>query len=201
MSGSAANHYAMINKLSAIAEVSGTTGTRSQQEQPPPAYADFMMLFAPYVVAAILFITALVVMTAGKVRTAKINAAMLVLALFAAAIPMVLRSMNRGVNTVMQASPAEAPVNVRIDHSGDDAVLVHWETIRPQSGFVRYAPVGVEPGRMRTVGNVREKATIHEVLLRGLESGATYEVEIVSGSTWYGVSGKPITFTFSRNGP
>jgi len=201
MTDVAANHYAMINKLSAVADSPVTAETHTEQGAPSTPYVDFVMLFAPYVIAVVLFITALVVMTAGKLRSAKINAGMLVLALFAAAIPMVLSSMSRGVGNVMQASPGEEPINVRIDHSDSDSVLVHWETAKPQSGFVRYGTALVDSDQMRVVGNVREKSTIHEVILHSLESGATYKLEIVSGSTWYGTDGKPITFTFSRNGP
>lgn len=195
----ASNYYVTIGELSTATEQQNPTYTE-QNAKSPYIWTPYLA-YAPFVVSGFLFIAAFAIMVSGKLRSARINMGMFVVALFAAAIPAVLGFMNQGLGGVIEASPAEQPRNVRIIHVNSQSVTVQWETLTDQPGIVRYATSLSDPTRSTIAGSVKTESMRHEVLVTHLVSGTTYELEILSGKHWYRDGDNPLRFIFFDLGP
>jgi len=118
-----------------------------------------------------------------------------VLALFAAGIPFMMKSLEQGTHQLPKAGPDEIPRNVRVVADVYTSVTIAWNTETPQIGAVRMGTAPFSLSNTFTVNGDEGKAVMkHTVRVDRLEKGKTYEFEVLSGNRWYDDSGKYLQF-------
>ncbi len=187
----ALNHFETIDVLS-VSTTQPPRPTTVAQSSPAESFFGPLAVYSPFVISGLLFVTALVILTAGKFRRARITFGMLVVALFAAAIPAMLTAINSGVNVPTQAAPGETPRNVRISYPQEGTAVIEWDTEKEQIGMVRYGRTLTDPASVSLAGSPVERSTHHVATLTNLEKDQKYEVQVFSGRQWYSAPDSPI---------
>ncbi len=169
-----------------------TPKTDQMVETPvPQTPAEFIWL--PLVIFILLFISASGILLSQKIKNWKKSAVLFLLAFFIAGIPFAISSIREGFSTTTKASPDETPRSVVVREFKQGSVVVSWETDKKGIGAVRYWPDTVPSEAVVKIEHISTQK--HTVVLTGLSAGASYELEIVSGKSWYDNHGVPVRFT------
>lgn len=172
-------------------------------EQNPPEFEDNTLtsMFSPYSTYApvilffLMFVSAFGVLIIYRIRNWKATFTALVIAGFAASIPLVLSSMEQGARQEAHAGPDEVPRHIRIIQRTKDSAVVFWETDAVQYGAVRAGPAPLtEESSTVYISDMGSKVQNHAVTIPKLERGKTYEIEIFSGTHWYENESQPLQF-------
>lgn len=194
--GQYVSHLITVRELTEKVSAAPASETIEQAQQLPSWLSEFFP-YAPYVLSFALFVGVFGVMIMHRVKSFKNIALALLLALFAAGTPAILSYAQLGGGQVTHAGPREQPTDVTVQKISETEAQVNWQTQRTTLGLVRYseAPFTGVGARM-VFGNDQEEVSSHVAKLTALERGQTYELEILSGDTWYDNSGSPIRFVF-----
>lgn len=167
-----------------------------QPKTPIDAFIAPMMVYAPIVVFFVVFITAFLVQIVSRIWSWRQAITAAVIAFFFASIPLVLPSIREGTRFESHAGPEEIPREIRIERRLVSSVSVAWRTDASQRGAVRVYEA-VERNTSRTIiANAGKTATEHQAIISDLKVGKKYEIEILSGKTWYNDNGTRLSFSF-----
>jgi hypothetical protein len=191
-----ANYYLSIAALTPNDGTVKAGNTATRAENNTPNVSPFVM-WAPFGIFFVLFISAFGIMIANKVWNWKRAASALVLSLCLASIPIITISMqNGGISTQSHAGPEEVPRQVMVSKLSFDSVTVSWSTDKESVGAVRYsiAPFNATSAKIIFADNGKSTGK-HSVTITGLKVRGVYEMEIYSNAKWFSDSGKPLKFT------
>jgi len=174
------------------------TVVRTQQVVSPKTLLGFdiaaLASYGPYFLFFALFISALGIQLFGKVRDFRSTVTALVIALLLAATPMVINRLNeQGTQQFTKAGPDEVPRAVKIEQVGSSSITVSWKTDAQKSGSVRFGPVPLSEETSQVyIANSGIVGTHHTAVINAVKPNRVYELEILSGATWYNFNGKPL---------
>lgn len=194
-----ASYYATVSELT-NAEKMNQTSQATQSEE--PARETSLLPLTPFVITAVLFLAVLVLWSIRKAKSTKLMVATLVLVLFAASIPSVLKYVQTGSRQQTNATLSPIPRNIVIAQASASSVSVSWTTEKVSIGAVRFAatPLSLYTTTI-VVADGGKLVSTHNAILNKLQNGKTYGVEILSGTEWFNTNGDPVHFTFYVRGP
>ncbi len=186
----AANYFVTVSELTAH----NTASAHEEVVQLSPLTP--FVPYAPFVISGLLFVIAFGMFFVNRVHNWKNMTTAFVLALMIAGIPAVLTYVGQGTRQTTNAGPEEIPRNIRVAPAGPTSVRILWETDATRVGAVRFspAPFSSQTARVYLADN-QEAVRTHSVQIDVLKRYASYEFEILSGTTWYDNGDKYIRFT------
>ncbi len=187
-------YYQELIFLSPKAEAATGQITKSAvtDTAPVPVLAPYMM-YLPFVVFFLLFIGVFAMQIVNKVKSARQIMMAFLFALVTAGTPFIVTMLNMGIVFQAKAGPDEIPRNIRIISQSPESLRVIWSTDAKKIGSVKVKDMSHTPYTERIIiGNFGEQVQDHLVNIDGVPRGASYEMEIFSGTTWYDNQGKPI---------
>jgi hypothetical protein len=192
----AGNYYLQVYALTAKETTSGAGSPNDLGGIPT---ASPYLIWLPYIVFFILFISAFGLLIANKIWNWKRIAGAMVLAGCLAAIPYVISAINRDMATVYRAGPEERPKQIEIIRQSKDSVIINWLTDTESVGAVRYGTIPFTQNTAKVI--VTDAGTAvgkHTLKISGLKPNTAYGLEIYSGSHWYDNQGKALEFKTRR---
>lgn len=197
--GQIAGYYASVESLQVKAEnpnavVKTTASTVSDVTANAPLP---LRPYVTYIPSVVLFVAALWIQLHDGVQSTKHLVVAVMIACFAAVIPAALLAISASTGLAAHAAPGDMPRMVHVERSGDQNVLITWQTQNNLTGAARVDPVpfdGTNPTIL--IADNGEQKYMHLLRVSGLLPGTTYGVEILSGTHWYNENGQPVTFTF-----
>ena len=135
--GSQLTYYASITELTPKQAIAKTQeSTQADQSQYPQVSAP--IIFAPILIFFVLFLGALILQIINKSLNIRRGIMVVIIAFFAASIPVVLPHIRGGVGQQTKATPSITPRNVIVARISRDSALVTWNTSQKQIGAVKY---------------------------------------------------------------
>jgi len=196
MASVAVNYFITINELTAHNTASAHEEVVQLSPSPLVRTLTPLLPYTPFVLFALLFVIAFGILVVNRAKSLKNITIALFLALISASIPTVLTYIGQGSRQEVKAGPEEVPRNIRVAPVNSTSVRISWETDAARVGVVR---IGKTPYTSQTarvyIADNQESVRVHSVEIDKLVQKASYEFEIMSGTTWYDNGGKYIQFT------
>lgn len=193
----AANHVAdsSVSYLFQVQALAPSESLIQEQREPSnmPQITSSWTLFVSVGIFFLVFAAAMGIQIMGKVKERASMVTMLGLALFLASTPFLLSSLQHRTQTRTNAGPEEVPRQVKVRQTNPTSLSVTWHTDALLSGAVR---IGASPldrkNALVFVADSGQMQKSHTVNIEKLTAGQLYEIEILSGSTWYRDNATPI---------
>lgn len=187
------NYYLTISTLTPIVAADSYASSSAASLVHSTPMPTGLIIYAPIVLFLALFISLFGLNIISKIKNYKRIGVTLVLVLFAAGIPFVLKSIQNGVSFVSKAGPLEIPKSIEIKQISKDAVTVIWNTDASTTGAVRiFIQTDINPKYKVIISNEGKAAAYHQVQILQLNKRTLYGLEILSNQNWYNNNGNPI---------
>jgi len=143
----------------------------------------------------VLFLGALIVQIVQKTLDMKRALTTLVVAVMIASLPITLKTALEATSLQSQAGPDQVPRNIQIQQLTRRSLKLTWDTDAAKVGSVRYSsvPLSVKTSKV-VIGDFGKRVKHHSIVLDNLQIGVEYEIEILSGDTWYDNNGEPLRY-------
>lgn len=194
-----------LNYLVSINQLSARNAPVTQEEIAVAKQLPFLEIFSPYIIYApfvlfvILFAGAFMFQMQNRMKNLKNISMAIVIAVFAASIPTMLTMTQTGVHQAAKAGPEEVPREVIVQKIPDGGIIITWNTDAIKFGSVKISKIpAVNTAPFVYVGDNQVPVKNHTVKIPTLTQNQAYEVEILSGNTWYDNAGKPIEFVYRQ---
>lgn len=185
-------------------EVAALTSKSAPQKSGTTAIIEdsvLSLLFSPFLIYGTIglffaiFCCGIIYQIITKTIDMKKTISTLVVALVVASIPFTLKTALEVTSLSSRAGPDEIPRNLQIQPVTSRSVIVTWETDAEKVGAVRVGKASTLTKNSKVyIGDLGKQVKKHTVRIEELETRTIYEIEILSGSTWYDNSGTPIQF-------
>lgn len=192
------------NTDSYLAAISSLTPKETVIVQSVPAGIEntpLSLLFSPLIILGsivlffVVFLGILFIQVMHKSFDYKKAVASLVVAFVIASIPISLKTALEVTSLQTRAGPDDIPRNISITQVSATSAVVQWETKVEKLGTIKYGLRPLVSNQSEIViANDGRSTTLHRALLKNLEPGQEYELEILSGKNWYDDNGQPIQF-------
>ena len=154
-----------------------------------------LLVYGSVVIFFLVFILLVVLQIARHIVDLRKITASLVVALIVAVIPLSMRLILEANKLEIRASPDEVPRSIMVSQLSSTSLKITWTTNADKTGLVRVSKAPLDPQNAQVViANFGDKMKEHTVRLENLQPGVEYELEILSGSKWYNIEGKPLKF-------
>lgn len=185
-------YYLSLSKLTPQ-DNSQSAAQSNQQSQFGTSIPITLIIYTPILIFILLFIAAFGVLTFNRVKNYRSNITMLVIALFAACTPFILRSIQNDISTTSKAAISDIPSNLEIKQLSASTAQITWTTTQPSFGAVKYSEFSGEKNTDHFIISNEGKAVIfHHVILDKLKKNAHYGLRIYSNNYYYDNAGVPI---------
>jgi len=195
LANSAATYYASIDALTPKDQLAGNSLQVTQTLLTTRLYA--LLPYSPFIIVFILLFIAMGIQVYRRVSHAKQNLFVMILA-FIIGLTVIGSSFEESQPGFVKAGPDEIPRRVQIQKDSSDSVLVSWHTDTEKTGALRIgkAPLSMYESNI-VIANSGLFTKDHTAHIYQLQRGVSYEIEVLSGASWYRAKDTPITFTFN----
>lgn len=187
-----------------LAAISSLTPKETVKTQSIPVGIEntpLALLFSPIIIMGsimlffVVFFGILFIQVKHKSFDYKKTAASLIVAFVIASIPISLKTALEVTSLQTRAGPDDIPRNISITKVSATSAVVQWETKVEKLGTIKYGAQPLVSNQSEIViANDGRATTMHRVILKNLVPGRKYELEILSGKSWYDDDGQPIQF-------
>ncbi|HCS79070.1 TPA: hypothetical protein DIV55_05020 [Patescibacteria group bacterium] len=158
-----------------------------------------LLVYGAIVIFFLVFILLVVLQIARHIVDLRKITASLVVALIVAVIPLSVRLILEANKLEIRASPDEIPRSIMVTQLTNTSLRITWMTNASKTGLVRVSQAPLDPEHAQVViADFGNKVKEHTVLLKNLQPGVAYELEILSGGKWYNIEGTPLRFVLDQ---
>lgn len=194
LANKASAHYATIDALTPKDNISAVQASTTQSFLQSQLYP--YLPYVPFILVFLLLFVALALQMNRRVSNAKQNFLTMFIA-FIIGLAVISSSFQKDQQSMVKAGPDEIPRNVQIQKVSSTSVRVTWHTDAVKTGALRIgkAPL-IEDSSSLVIADTGHLVKDHTGNVDDLQIGNVYEIEILSGTSWYTYNDKPIIFSF-----
>lgn len=193
----ALNYLVTINQLSAHNAPNIVEEQVQVLPMPVSKMVSPILPYTPYILFIVLFVAAFSLQVMNVMRSSKNMIVTILLALFAASIPTALNYIENGSRQNVNASPEETPRMIQVQGAGPNSIRISWTTDAEKLSIVKMAKKPLtETNGYIYMGQGSTHVKQHSVTIEKLARNQAYQMEILSGSSWYDNAGVPVEFVF-----
>lgn len=192
--GVISGYYSKVYALTPVQDEQITTTGVKNQDKMESILSSPNFLLVLMGIFIFLLSAAIILQAVNKVLDFKRTMMTLMVCLMIISVPLLLR--NTLYSTFqLRAGSSEIPKNIILEQTSPTGIMITWETQEERTGAVRYgkAPLVMTESRIE-IANEGKLTKSHQVEIDRLEKSVEYEVEFLSGKSWYDDNSQPLKF-------